>query len=88
MPDISACGVSRAGWLKEKNTMAKITVDKEICKGCALCIGVCPKKIIEPDKVTINKKGHHPVRVIDESQCTACAFCATMCPDCAIKIEK
>jgi len=68
--------------------MAKITIQSEICKGCALCIGACPKGIIELDKCTINKKGHHPVKITDEATCTACAFCATMCPDCAIKIEK
>jgi len=68
--------------------MAKITINTEICKGCALCIGVCPKKIIEPASGMINKKGHNPVRVTDEAQCTACSQCALMCPDCAIKIEK
>ena len=68
--------------------MVKITIQNELCKGCVLCIEACPKKILELDKDTINKKGHHPVRVIDEAKCTACAFCATMCPDCVIKITK
>ena len=68
--------------------MAKVTIKNESCKGCTLCIGVCPKGIIELDKGTINNKGHHPVRIADESKCTACSFCARMCPDCAIKIEK
>ena len=68
--------------------MVKITIQNELCKGCSLCIDVCPKNIIEIDKGIINKKGHHPVHITDATQCTACAFCATMCPDCAIKIEK
>ena len=67
--------------------MAKITINTEMCKGCGLCADACPKKIIEFAS-SINKKGHHPVRVIDEAKCIACAFCATMCPDCVIKVEK
>ena len=67
--------------------MEKVTVKSEICKGCGLCVEVCPKKIIVFAKET-NKKGHIPVLITDESKCIACAFCAMMCPDCALKVEK
>lgn len=68
--------------------MKNITFDEEKCKACGLCIVVCPKKIIEPDKDKINKKGYNPAGVKDKSLCTSCASCAVICPDMVIKIEK
>ena len=35
--------------------MAKITVAKELCKACELCIDVCPKHLIQMGK-ELNKK--------------------------------
>lgn len=64
----------------------KPLINVERCKGCALCIGACPKKILEMSKVT-NKEGvNYPV-CNNEDSCIACSFCATMCPDCCIEIE-
>ena len=68
--------------------MAKPTFDDTRCKGCALCVPVCPKKIVALRRDTINDKGYHPAGCVDESQCIACAFCARMCPDCVITVEK
>lgn len=67
--------------------MAKVTFNTELCKGCGLCVGACPKKIVCLDE-TINSKGYHPATVSDQSACIGCAFCATMCPDCVITVEK
>ena len=68
--------------------MNKVTFNTERCKGCGLCIEVCPKKILELDQSSLNAKGYHPAKVTDQSKCIACAMCATMCPDCVIKVEK
>lgn len=68
--------------------MNKVTFNTERCKGCSLCIEVCPKKILELDQSSLNSKGYHPAKVTDMSKCIACAMCATMCPDCVIKVEK
>lgn len=68
--------------------MAKMTVDLSICKGCGLCVSVCPKKIISLDKSVLNGKGYHPAVVSDMASCIGCAMCALMCPDCAITVEK
>ena len=38
--------------------MAKIIVDFERCKGCALCTTACPKKIVEIQKEKRNSKGY------------------------------
>ncbi|HEX3027713.1 MAG TPA: 4Fe-4S dicluster domain-containing protein [Clostridia bacterium] len=68
--------------------MAKVTFNEERCKGCQLCITVCPKKIVVMDDHKLNAKGFHPAGVSDMSQCIGCAFCATICPDCVIEVEK
>ena len=42
----------------------RITIDKELCKGCGLCITVCPKKQIEISD-SLNKKGYYPASFKD-----------------------
>ena len=68
--------------------MSRITVDEHYCKGCGLCVDVCPRNIIALDPEKMTDKGYHPARLMDESQCTACANCALMCPDVAITVER
>ena len=68
--------------------MAKVIFDYERCKGCGLCIEVCPKKIVIIDKERLNNKGFHPANVLEMDKCIGCAFCATICPDCVVEVEK
>ena len=68
--------------------MKKLTIMEDRCKGCGLCVDVCPKKVLELSKTSINKKGHHPVEAVREADCISCAFCVMMCPDCVISVEK
>lgn len=68
--------------------MAKVTIDYEKCKGCSMCVVVCPKKILKINKETLNLKGYNPVEIIDRDACIGCAMCATMCPDCVITIDE
>lgn len=65
----------------------KVTFERDNCKGCELCIAVCPKHIIEMDAVT-NNRGYHPAIVRDMTACTGCASCARMCPDSVITVER
>ena len=67
---------------------AKVTFDFDHCKGCELCVSVCPKHILEIDQSVINVKGYHPAHMTDISQCIACASCAKICPDSIITVEK
>ena len=67
--------------------MKSIIFDVEKCKGCELCIAVCPKKIIAIDKDKINLKGYNPAGVKDTDACISCAQCAIICPDIVIRIE-
>lgn len=67
--------------------MAKVDIDKERCKGCLLCISVCPKgAIIVDDK--FNKRGIKPVKFKKGQVCAACTMCAIICPECCIEISK
>lgn len=59
----------------------EITVFKERCKGCNICVAFCPKKILALD--TLGK-----IYVIDEKACINCGQCELRCPDCAIYVEK
>ena len=68
----------------------KITIDREKCKGCQLCISVCPKQCIAASK-GLNEKGYYPAEFTQaegEECCTACTLCALICPDIAIEVYR
>jgi 2-oxoglutarate ferredoxin oxidoreductase subunit delta len=67
--------------------MARVDFNIERCKGCELCVGACPKKIIHLAE-GFNSKGFRPAEVTDQAQCIGCAFCARMCPDVVIEVYK
>ena len=68
--------------------MAKAIVDEKVCKGCGLCISVCPKKLLRLATERMNDKGYNPAVLSDESACIGCAMCGIICPDSAITVEK
>ena len=65
----------------------RVIFAEERCKGCELCIPVCPKGIIKISD-RINRHGYHPAEVIDIDACTSCAICALICPDVVIKVYR
>lgn len=64
----------------------KVNVDIERCKGCGLCIEVCPQNNLTISKRS-NKVGHFPAEFTNNG-CTGCALCALVCPDVAIEVLK
>ena len=70
------------------NKMGKVVILDDVCKGCYLCAGACPKKVLAPAKDKLNKKGYRPIEAVNPDDCIGCAMCATMCPDCAIEVYK
>ncbi|MCP4293122.1 MAG: 4Fe-4S dicluster domain-containing protein [bacterium] len=54
-------------------------VNPELCKGCQLCIDVCPKSVIDiSDK--LNSASYHPAFYTGEN-CTGCSLCYYACPE-------
>lgn len=70
--------------------MAKgnVTFDQERCKGCSLCVSVCPVKIIFLNAESTNSKGYSVATITEMDKCIACTNCATMCPDGVITVER
>jgi 2-oxoglutarate ferredoxin oxidoreductase subunit delta len=62
----------------------KIIIDTERCKGCGLCITVCPKGNIAISAES-NKSGYFPAET-KNGECTACTRCAIVCPEAIIEI--
>lgn len=58
-----------------------ITIKKERCKGCGICVEFCPKQVLELDALG-------KVQVSKQEACIACAQCELHCPDYAIFVDK
>ena len=62
-------------------------IDNDRCKGCGLCIAVCPKKVLELSE-EVNTMGYFPAYQARSEDCIFCTTCCIMCPDVAININK
>ena len=58
-----------------------LEINKSWCKGCSLCVGICPKKVLELD----DRVKCAPVRGDD---CIGCRQCENICPDLAITVKE
>lgn len=67
--------------------MTEIILDSSCCKGCDICISVCPKQIFAKSKKR-NTMGTSIPEVTKKDQCTECKLCEKMCPDGAISVER
>ncbi len=65
-----------------------VTFNLDRCKGCGLCVSVCPKQILRLDESITNIKGYHPSCIIDQAACIACGNCARICPDSVITVQR
>ena len=79
----------------------KIIIDTERCKGCGLCVVVCPNNCIVISKKS-NENGYFPAQPVPadrcpvesgvegatNTDCTGCAACAIICPDVVIEVYR
>jgi 2-oxoglutarate ferredoxin oxidoreductase subunit delta len=58
-----------------------VEVNPAYCKGCEICIQVCPK-----DVLAMNDR--LKAQVVKLQDCTGCLSCEIYCPDFAINVEE
>jgi 4Fe-4S ferredoxin len=59
-----------------------LTLNKNKCTGCGICMEICPREAIKVTK-TPKKKGEEakpPTLTINEEKCTYCGMCEALCP--------
>ncbi|MGA2113044.1 MAG: 4Fe-4S dicluster domain-containing protein [Anaerolineales bacterium] len=66
----------------------RVDIDERFCKGCELCVEVCPQEVLALDTESLTSKGYHPVKLTAEIGCTGCAVCAIVCPEAAITVYR
>jgi 2-oxoglutarate ferredoxin oxidoreductase subunit delta len=56
-----------------------VEMNSEECKGCGLCTGACPPKVLRlADR--LNPYGYHPAEYLGAG-CTGCGICYFACPE-------
>lgn len=64
-----------------------ITVDKFLCKGCGICVDMCPRGVFLWAK-DLSKRGFKYPVPENVEKCVGCRLCEIICPDFAISVEK
>ncbi len=57
-----------------------IEVNQAWCKGCVICVKVCPRNVLAMN-------GVYPT-VVSIDACNACGLCEVLCPDFAITVKR
>ncbi len=70
----------------EKNGIT-ITILEDFCKGCTICVDICPEDVLE--MVPVGSRWQGNIAVIREIEaCIGCMLCELQCPDFAILVDK
>ena len=67
--------------------MAEVKLNSSRCKGCFLCMSVCPKGVFVKAK-ELGEKGFEMVTIDKSKECIGCGQCYKMCPDYCIEITQ
>ena len=65
--------------MAKKKKLKKHTINREWCKGCGICVAVCPKNVLELD-------AKEKAVAVRKEDCIACQLCEQICPDLAIEV--
>lgn len=65
----------------------RVIIDQEFCKGCSLCIRICPREVLGLSN-RFNSVGYYPAVVESAEKCNGCGFCAQVCPEVAISVYR
>ena len=64
-----------------------IEIEELRCKGCGLCVSVCPSGSIKLSETKLTPQGYHPAEAVGD-KCNGCGTCALICPDAVITVRR
>ncbi len=66
-----------------------LTLDKNKCTGCGICMTICPREAIEVKKTpkTEGEAAKPPTVTLSEEKCTYCGVCEALCPFGALSLK-
>jgi 2-oxoglutarate ferredoxin oxidoreductase subunit delta len=67
-------------------TRGTVVIDKEMCKGCDLCIDACKPGVLLMTETELNTRGYRYPLLLEG--CTACKACSQICPDFVFQVHK
>ncbi len=59
--------------------LKKHVINKAWCKGCGICVELCPKQVLELDSMD-------KAVAVRPEDCICCKLCELRCPDLAIEV--
>ena len=59
---------------------ARVEINRDLCKGCGICVAFCPKKVLDLDE-------QEKAVALRPEDCNACRLCELRCPDMAVEIN-
>jgi len=68
-----------------KKAVKEIIIDEQFCKGCNLCLAVCPRKVFSGSNKR-SRAGYSIPQATDAEKCSVCFLCEMTCPDLAITV--
>jgi 2-oxoglutarate ferredoxin oxidoreductase subunit delta len=69
------------GTQAERESDPPVSVKREWCKACGICVEFCPKKVFDSDE-----EGR-PI-ISHPEACSLCRICEQLCPDFAARVRR
>ena len=69
----------------KKKAAKEIIIDDQFCKGCNLCLEVCPRKVFVKSSKR-SRAGYSMPQAAELEKCAVCLLCEMTCPDLALTV--